>query len=255
MNKENVLFSLVGVLLGFIVGFVFANTANRGAVGAQGQAAAAGQQVEGLPPGHPAVDPSAMQPKVDAAAVQAAAKLADSQADNFAAQSNAARLYAQAERYDDAVKYYERANRLKPDDYETIVALGNTLFDGNKFVEAEKWYAAALAKNADDVNVRTDMGLTLMFREPPQLDRAVAEFRQSLQRDPAHAQTLQNLTVAYTRKGDTAQAEATLAKLEAVSPQNPAVAQLRAAIEQARADAQPPAETSSANNAGQYRPR
>ena len=29
MNKENVLFSIVGVLIGFIVGFVFANTANR----------------------------------------------------------------------------------------------------------------------------------------------------------------------------------------------------------------------------------
>ena len=190
-----------------------------------------------------------MQPKVDEAALSQAAKLADSQADNFAAQSNAAHLYSHAERYDDAVKYYERANRLKPDDYETIVALGNTLFDGNKFVEAEKWYAAALAKNADDVNVRTDMGLTLMFRDPPELERAVAEFRHSLERDPNHAQTLQNLTVAYTRKGDVAQAEATLAKLEAASPRSAAIAQLRAAIEQARADAQTPAETSAVKGA------
>src|SRR3954453_7786214 len=102
MNKENVLFSLVGVLLGFIVGFVFANSANRGVIGAQGPAASA-QQVEGLPPGHPAVDPSAMQRKVDAAAVEQAAKLADAQADNFAAQTNAARINAQTERYDDAV--------------------------------------------------------------------------------------------------------------------------------------------------------
>ena len=243
MNKENVLFSLVGVLLGFIVGFVFANNANRGTIGAQGSAAA-GQQVEGLPPGHPAVDPSAMQPKVDAAALAEAAKLADAQADNFAAQTNAARLNAQAERYDDALKYYERANKLRPDDYDTMVALGNTLFDANKFVEAEKWYASALAKNADDVNVRTDMGLTLMFRDPPELDRAVAEFKRSLERDPNHQQTLQNLTVAYTRKGDITQAEATLAKLEAAAPKSAAIAQLRSAIEQARADARTPAETS-----------
>lgn len=243
MNKENVLFSLVGILLGFIVGFVFANSANRGVIGAQGSAAA-GQQVEGLPPGHPAVDPSAMPPKVDTAALEQAVKLADAQADNFAAQTNAARINAQAERYDDAVKYYERANKLKPDDYETIVALGNTLFDSNKFVEAEKWYASALAKNADDVNVRTDMGLTLMFREPAELDRAVSEFKQSLQRDPNHAQTLQNLTVAYTRKGDVAQAEAALAKLEAASPKNPAIAELRAGVAEARANAQTPAETS-----------
>ena len=243
MNKENVLFSLVGVLLGFIVGFVFANSANRGVIGAQGPAAA-GRQVEGLPPGHPAVDPSAMQPKINAAAVAEASKLADAQADNFAAQTNAARLSAQADAFDDAVKYYERANKLKPEDYETIVALGNTLFDANKFVEAEKWYASALAKNADDVNVRTDMGLTLMFREPPELERAVAEFNKSLQRDPNHTQTLQNLTVAYTRKGDVARAEAALAKLEAASPKNPVLAQLRAGIEQARANARTPAETS-----------
>src|SRR3954466_5244714 len=102
MKKENVLFSLVGVLLGFVVGFVFANTANRGAVGAQGVGTVAGQEVEGLPPGHPAVDPSAVRPQVDEAALSQATKLADSQADNFAAQSNAAHLYSHAERYDDA---------------------------------------------------------------------------------------------------------------------------------------------------------
>ena len=50
MNKENVLFSIVGVLVGFIVGFVFANTANRAGVEPQaGAVAAAQQQAEGLP--------------------------------------------------------------------------------------------------------------------------------------------------------------------------------------------------------------
>src|SRR5215203_5198446 len=105
MNKENVLFSIVGVLLGFIVGFVFANTANRAGLAPQAAATAA-QQVEGLPPGHPAVDPSQMRPKVDEATLSSAAKLADEQADNFAAQTNAAGLSAQAGRYDDAVKFY-----------------------------------------------------------------------------------------------------------------------------------------------------
>jgi ABC-type antimicrobial peptide transport system permease subunit len=44
MNKENILFSLVGVLLGFIVGFVFANTANRAGLATQ-TAAAPGQHM------------------------------------------------------------------------------------------------------------------------------------------------------------------------------------------------------------------
>jgi tetratricopeptide (TPR) repeat protein len=231
MNKENVLFSLVGGLLGFIVGFVFANTVNKGGV----VAPAAGQQVEGLPPGHPAVDPSRLQPQADMAAVTAALKLADDQPDNFDAQTAAARFATQVERYDDAVKYLTRANRIKPDDYDTVVGLGNACFDGEKFADAERWYAQALAKKPDDVNVRTDMGLTFLLREPAQFDRAIAEFKQSLQREPSHVQTLQNLTVAYTRKGDAASAQAVLAKLETASPQNPALAQLRADIEKARA--------------------
>ena len=241
MNKENVLFSLVGILLGFIVGFIFANTANRAGLAPQG-AAAGQQQAEGLPPGHPAVDPSQMRPKVDEATLSSAAKLADEQADNFAAQTNAAALSAQAGRYDDAVKFYTRANKAKPDDYETLVALGNTLFDAEKLAEAEEWYAAALQKNPKDVNVRTDLGLTFLLREPAQYERAVAEFKRSLEVEPAHPQTLQNLIVAYTRKGDLAAAEAALAKLEAAAPQSPTLKQLRSGIEQARASA--PAETS-----------
>jgi tetratricopeptide (TPR) repeat protein len=247
MNKENVLFSLVGVLLGFIVGFVFANTVNRG--GAVAQAGAAAQQVEGLPPGHPAVDPSKLQPQADMAAVTAALKLADDQPDNFDAQTAAARFATRAERYDDAVKYLTRANRIKPDDYDTQVALGNALFDGEKFADAEKWYAQALQKKPDDVNVRTDMGLTFLLREPAQFDRAIAEFKRSLEREPNHVQTLQNLTVAYTRKGDLVSAQGALARLETASPQNAALAQLRADIEKARADTQPPAETSAAQKA------
>jgi tetratricopeptide (TPR) repeat protein len=243
MNKENVLFSIVGVLLGFIVGFVFANTANRAGVAPQAAGvAAAQQQLEGLPPGHPEVDPSQMRPKVDEAALAAAVKLAEEQQDNFAAQTNAATLSAQADRYDDAVKFYTRANRSKPEDYETLVSLGNTLFDAEKLEEAEKWYAAALAKNPKDVNVRTDFGLTFLLREPAQYERAVAEFKRSLEVEPAHTQTLQNLTVAYTRKGDLSSAEATLAKLKAAAPQSPALEQLRSGIDKVRSSA--PAETS-----------
>ena len=234
MNKENVLFSIVGVLVGFIVGFVFANTANRAGAAPQGGTAAVAQQVEGLPPGHPAVDPAQMRPKVDEAALGAALKLADEQAGNFAAQTNAANLSAQAGRYDDAAKFYTRANSLKPGDYETLVALGNTFFDAERLEEAEPWYAKALAQNPKDVNVRTDMGLTFLLRERPQYERAIAEFKRSLEVEPAHPQTLQNLTVAYTRKGDLASAEAALAKLRAAAPQSPALEQLRSGIEKAK---------------------
>ena len=243
MNKENVLFSMVGVLVGFIVGFIFANTANRAGLASQPTAVlAATQQAQGLPEGHPAIDPSQMRPQVDELALAAAVKLAEEQPENFAAQTNAAAVSAQAGRYDDAVKFYTRANKLKPEDYETLVTLGNTLFDAEKLEEAEGWYAKALALNPKDVNVRTDLGLTFLLRERPQYDRAIAEFKRSLEVEPAHPQTLQNLTVAYTRKGDLAAAEATLAKLKTAAPQSPALEQLRLGIDKAKSSA--PSETS-----------
>jgi tetratricopeptide (TPR) repeat protein len=80
---------------------------------------------------------------------------------------------------------------------------------------------------SDDINVRTDLGLTFIFRDPPNYDRAIQEFNRSLQIDPGHIQTLQNLTVAYTKKGDVEKAKSTLAKLEQLDPSNAAVSKLR----------------------------
>jgi tetratricopeptide (TPR) repeat protein len=226
MKKENVLYSVIGVLLGFIVGFAFANVANQR--GYAPQAATQGQAA-GLPPDHPPVGEAAAGP--DAAAVEAASKLALEQPGNFEAQVNAAGVLYSAGRYDEATKFFAAANRLRPEDFGALVGLGNVNFDAGKFVEAERWYAAALKQQPDNVDVRTDLGLTFYFREPRDVGRAVKEYRASLERDPGHVATLQNITVALTAQGDAAAARATLAKLESVSPQNPAIPRLRADLE------------------------
>ncbi len=90
---------------------------------------------------------------------------------------------------------------------------------GTRFAEAEKWYTAALTRKADDVGVRTD------------LDRANQEFTRSLAIDANHIRTRQNLTAAYTKKGDKAKASATLAKLESLEPTNRAITKLREDIQ------------------------
>ena len=225
MKKENVLYSIISLLLGFIVGFTFANTTNRQGYAAPG--VASGQQPTNLPPNHPAIENSGPS----AESIEAATKLAADQPDNFDAQAQAAQLSYAAHRYDDAIKLFSRANKLRPDDFDVLVGLGNTNFDAERFGEAERWYSAALVKRPDDVNLRTDLGLTFFFREPRDIERAVKEFRASLTRDPNHIQTLQNLTVALITKGDAEAARATLAKLESVSPQNPALPRLRADLE------------------------
>jgi tetratricopeptide (TPR) repeat protein len=160
-------------------------------------------------------------------AVQETIEKANREPNNFEAQMAAAEMYYRIQRFDDAAKFYERANQLKPDDYETVIKLGNVYFDGGKFEQAEKWYSQALAKNPADVNVRTDLGLTFFLRQPPDIERAVQEYRKSLAVNPNHELTLQNLSVALQQKGDSAGLQETIAQLEKVNPNNPAVARFK----------------------------
>ena len=232
MTKENFLFGIIGLLLGLIVGFMFANSVNQSAVtqmpGAMTQVPGAMSQNPNMPPGHPEVPGTgnAMSPQV-----QALIDKAKAEPENFEAQMKAAEVYYQIQRFEGAIEFLKQANKLKPDDYETIVNLGNSYFDANNYTEAEKWYSVALAKKADDVNVRTDLGLTYIFREPPNYERAIQEFTRSLEKDPNHPQTLQNMTVAYTKKGDAAKAKETLARLEGVDSTNAAIPKLREEIQ------------------------
>lgn len=230
MNKDNILFGVVGLLAGLIIGFMFANSVNKQAV--MPVAAADMKTNSNIPPGHPEIPPGATAPGSASSGamqpeIQAAIDKAKQSPNDFQAQVAAADMYNQIERYDDAVVYLKKANVLKPDEQEVIVHLGNANFDGNHFDEAEKWYLAALAKKPNDTNVRTDLGLTFVFRDRPNYDRAIQEFNKSLETEPNHVQTLQNLTVAYTKKGDAAKAKATLAKLEAVDPSNQALTKLK----------------------------
>ena len=236
MTKENVLFSIIGLLLGLIIGFLATNSINQsGGSTPRPQATrttTTTPQGSEMPPDHPTVpsngvaDPQQMQ-----AAVTETIEKARQEPNNFEAQMQAAKLYYQINRFNDAIEFLLRANQLRPDSYEAVVMLGNTYFDAEKYKEAEQWYTAALIKNPDDINVRTDLGLTFLFREPPDIDRAIKEFRGSLQRDPRHEQTLQNLTVALTRKGDAKEAQATLDKLAEVNPGSQALPKLRSDLE------------------------
>ncbi|HEV2915978.1 MAG TPA: tetratricopeptide repeat protein [Pyrinomonadaceae bacterium] len=236
MSKENVLYSIIGLLLGCIVGFIFANSVNqKGGSSRQpsGNAnSAASRQNSNLPPDHPQIpsnevaDQSGMQEQVTAQIQQAR-----NEPTNFEAQAKAADLFYQIRRFDEAIEFLLRANQVRPEDYTTIVKLGNANFETGNYETAEKWYAAALIRNPDDVNVRTDLGLTFYLRNPPDYERALTEYRESLRRDPRHEQTLQNMVVALTRVGNAAEAEEMLARLQQVNPANEALSKLRSDLD------------------------
>ena len=226
LNKENILFCIIGLLGGLIIGFMFANSVNQSATLQQ-----ATRQNANLPAGHPDLPVEGATTQGGAIPeVQAAIEKARNEPDNYDAQMRAAELFYQIQRFEGALEFLKRANQLKPDDYGVIVQIGNANFDADKYEEAEKWYTMALVKKPNDVNVRTDLGLTFVFRASPNYDRAIQEFKRTLEMDPNHVQALQNLTVAYSKKGDLINAKSTLEKLEAVDPTNAAISQLRAGL-------------------------
>lgn len=232
MNKENILYAIIGIMVGLIGGFIFANSYMRSELssGRLSTASSAMQTNSNMPADHPTV-PGQQQPAPVPPELQPAMDKAKANPTDFDAQMKAAELSNQAEQYENAIEFLKAANKLKPDDYITIVNLGNASFDSGNFAEAEKWYSAALEKKKEDNNVRTDLGLTFVFRETPNYDRAIQEFNTVLSTEPNHIQALQNSVVAYIRKGDMAKAKDNLTKLEAVDPKNVAIPRLKSQID------------------------
>ena len=227
MTKENVLFAIIGLLAGCIIGFMFANNLNQGQIQyAPAPPTATMENLppnnQNLPPDHPQIGNNTTAPTgAPLPEVTEALKNAEAKPNDFDAQLNAGDLYYQVGRYAEAAKFYELASRLRPDALEVVVKTGNAYFDHEKFETAEKWYSAALAKNPDDPNVRTDLGLTFYLRNPPNLDRAVREYETALEKNPNHELTLQNLVVALREKGDTAGAQEITDRLAKINPDNP----------------------------------
>ena len=243
MTKDNILYSIIGVLLGLLSGYVFASTVNQRSYlerSSAGSAAAGrmGQGLEAPPVGQP--QPS-NEAEAESGADRALIEQAEAEPNNFDAQVRAAAVHYRNRRYDAAIQLLTRANQLRPEDLKAIVALGNANFDANKFEIAEKWYTAALVKNPKDINVRTDLGLTFLFRQQQNVDRAIQEFRRSLEIDPRHEQTLQNMTVALIKKGNFGEAEKMLGRLREVNPANQSLTKLGTDLEAARASAKQPA--------------
>lgn len=227
MGKDRLIIGIVGVVIGMVIGFLFANSLNRSASEAQASSSAANQNAPAnlnLPPDHPPVGKAADQTATaPLPQVMEAIERAKQQPNNFEAQMTAGDLYYQIQRYEDAAKIYEKATQLKPNEVEPMVKTGNSYFDAEQYESAEKWYLAALQRTPNDVNVRTDLGLTYFLRTPRDIDQAVKEYLAALAIAPANEIALQNLALAYIENGDQQNLQTTIEKLRKVNPSNPAV--------------------------------
>ena len=153
MTRDNLLFGIIGILLGFIGGFLLAGniTQREAAMRANPQSAQTGQ----LPANHPPVGgdqgTTGEGGQQMLASVQTAMKQARENPNDFEAQLTAAKLEYQIGRYDQAIEYLLAANKLKPDDADVLGMLGEANMDAKHWDAAVKWYKAALLKRPSDL--------------------------------------------------------------------------------------------------------
>jgi len=190
MKPESIVLAIAGAFFGLIVGWIIGTQqgAPRMPQGAAApQAAVAPQQ---------AATPAVAAPALDEGRVQALRAAADA----------------------------------NPSDAQTRVQLGNVYFDAERYSDAVTWYEAALKLNPNDPNVSTDLGVAYYYLNQP--DRALEQFERSLKIDPSHAKTLLNQGVvrAFGRQDLNGAAES-WQRLIAVAPTSPEADAARRALE------------------------
>jgi tetratricopeptide (TPR) repeat protein len=81
----------------------------------------------------------------------------------------------------------------EPSNAKPRIELANLYFDAERYDDAIKWYAEAATLQPNDVNVSTDLGVSYYYTNQP--DKALAQFERSLAIDPKHAKTLLNVGI------------------------------------------------------------
>jgi len=151
MKSESIAFGVAGVVFGLIAGWVI------GAQQATTRApAAAPAQVAAAPAGNAAGTRAAA---LDETQAQALKSVAEREPSNPAPRSQLGNMYFDAERYDDAIRWYSEAVKLAP----------------------------------KDPNLSTDLGVSYYYTNQP--DKALEQFAHSLQLDPKHTKTLLNIGI------------------------------------------------------------
>ncbi len=132
-----------------------------------------------------------------------------------------------------------RAYESNKQDYDVVVAMGNIYFDiayfkkdNAPFQKARDFYSQALQQKPNDIDVRTDLGLTYFLTNPPENERAIVEFQKSLQINPKHEKTLQVMTETLLAQNNAAEAEKYVAKLKEVNSANQYLAELESRLSQ-----------------------
>jgi tetratricopeptide (TPR) repeat protein len=193
MKPESIVFGVAGAFFGLLVGWI---------IGAQ----------QARPAGAVAAPVAVAQPAANAAVSPSPTGQSPRALDEAQVQT----LRAAAEK--------------NPSDPAVRVAIGNLYFDAERYPEAVTWYQEALKLNPKSADVSTDLGVSFYYMNQP--DRALQQFAESLQVDPKHAKTLlnQGIVLAFGKQ-DLKGAAAAWDQLIKVAPASPEADVARKALE------------------------
>jgi tetratricopeptide (TPR) repeat protein len=260
LSTRTIVVGVACLVLGFLAGFFLANGINRGeaeklsaevvslrAAGAGGGKAATQQQQGGG------------QQTPAAAGDDSFPRLTDEQLANAVAKADAAPQDAELQRkvgqalyvyawqsgnasiLPDVARVLRRAHDLDPKDFKTTVMAGDAQFliarsknDPQALADARRLYESALASQPEDAVVRTSLGLTYFYGNPPDAQRAIREYRRALQTDPRQEMSVQSLAAALIETGGFDEAGRRLDELEKLNASNTELPNLRAQLEQKR---------------------
>jgi tetratricopeptide (TPR) repeat protein len=241
MNTKTIWISIIAVIISFIGGFILANAFNRSELDAL---RAENARLKNDPSGGAAQNQS--ETALGEEEIRRKIAEAEQNPTNFQFQKNLGMaLYRYAAMKQDAQMLAEvekillRANQLNEKDYDVLVALGNVRFDigylkkqTEEFQKAREYYAKALEQNPKDVNVRTDLALTYFLQNPPDNEKAIAEFQKVLQENPKHERALQFITQTFLKTGNRKEAETYHSKLKEINPDTPGIEEFQAQMSQ-----------------------
>jgi cytochrome c-type biogenesis protein CcmH/NrfG len=125
--------------------------------------------------------------------------------------------------------------KQRPQDAGVRTQLGNLFFDAERYADAIKWYEASLAIQPRNADVSTDLAVSYYYTN--QTDRALRQFEASLAVDPRHTKTLLNLGMvkAFGKQDLAGAAQAWQSVLQLAPPESPEARTARQALESLKA--------------------
>ncbi|HYN64114.1 MAG TPA: tetratricopeptide repeat protein [Candidatus Limnocylindrales bacterium] len=107
-----------------------------------------------------------------------------------------------------------------PKNAGAALQLANTYFDAERYTDAIKWYDESLRIDPSNPDASTDLGVSYYYTG--QADRALQQFERSLKLDPRHTKTMlnQGIVLAFGKQ-DLAGAQAAWKQVVALAPDSP----------------------------------